>query len=128
MMQPVNGHSGWTLVGSERIEEEHMGEGVRITLEGQEDLEGLRVELNYILYPGMPVVRKWITFRNEGSGELKIEALNVEDLETVFSHVTSVVHHNYARMKHIGRFVGNWDDPVVVVHDQTRRMGMAHGK
>ncbi len=31
-------------------------------------------------------------------------------------------------MKHIGRFVGNWDDPVVVVHDQTRRMGMAVGK
>ncbi len=45
-------------------------------------MEGLRVELNYMLYPGMPVVRKWITFRNEGSDDLKIEALNVEDLGT----------------------------------------------
>lgn len=123
----VNGHSGWALEKSELIEDDQMGQGVRISLKGVKELEGLVLEINYLLYPEMPVIRKWIVFRNTGSGELKIEALNVEDLETVFSHVTSVVHHNYARMKQIGRFVGNWDDPVVVIHDQTRRMGMAVG-
>jgi len=41
--------------------------------------------------------------------------------------VQSVVYHNYARMKQIGTFVGDWDDPVVVVHNQSLRMGMAIG-
>lgn len=123
----VNGYSAWSLVKSERIQDEQMGEGVRITLESREEPLGLQVELNYLLYPNMPVIRKWIGFRNRGQEDLKIEALNVEDVETSFSHVRSVVHHNYARMKQIGRFVGDWDDPVVVVHDQTLRMGMAIG-
>ena len=123
----VNGYSAWSLVKSERIQDNNMGEGVRITLESREEPLGLLLELNYMLYPDMSVIRKWIGFRNTGPDDLKIEALNVEDMETSFSHVRSVVHHNYARMKQIGRFVGDWDDPVVVVHDQTLRMGMAIG-
>ena len=43
------------------------------------------------------------------------------------SHVHTVVLHNYARMKHIGRYTGNWHDPVVVLHHQSDRMGMAVG-
>ncbi len=39
----------------------------------------------------------------------------------------AMVYHNYARMKHIGPFVGNWDDPVVVIHDPDRRRGIAMG-
>jgi alpha-galactosidase len=79
------------------------------------------------LYPDLPVVRKWIRFSNTGQEELMMEALNVEDLETVFSHVHTVVLHNYARMKHIGRFMGNWDDPVIVLHQQTEHRGLAVG-
>ncbi len=128
----VNGYSAWTLVKSELIEDDRMGEGVRITLQGGdqhggEQPGGLLLEINYMLYPDLPVVRKWIAFTNTGSGDLKIESLNVEELETQFSYVQSVVYHNYARMKQIGTFVGDWDDPVVVVHNQSLRMGMAIG-
>ena len=56
-----------------------------------------------------------------------MERLNVEDLDTRFSFIQSVVHHNYGRMKHLGQYVRNWDDPVVVVHDISQRMGMALG-
>jgi hypothetical protein len=58
---------------------------------------------------------------------LKIENLNVEDLQGNLDFVHSVVLHNYARMKHLGRFVGDWDDPVVVVHDIRKRKGLALG-
>ncbi|MCK4746080.1 MAG: alpha-galactosidase, partial [Bacteroidales bacterium] len=79
------------------------------------------------LYPELPLVRKWIRFENTGSEDLMIESLNVEDLETGFSHVHTVVLHNYARLKHIGRFTGSWHDPVVVLHHQNDRLGMAVG-
>ncbi|MFO7670843.1 MAG: alpha-galactosidase [Bacteroidales bacterium] len=125
--EAVNGYSAWTLAKSELIKDEPAGEGIRITLEGGEQLGGLHLELNYMLYPDLPVVRKWIRFSNGGPGDLKIESVNVEDLETQLSYIHSVVHHNYARMKHIGPFTGDWDDPVVVVHDHTLRMGMAIG-
>ena len=41
--------------------------------------------------------------------------------------MSTVVHHNYARMKHLGNFVGDWHDPVVVLHHQSDRIGMAVG-
>ena len=63
-----------------------------------------------MLYPGLPLVRKWLKFINAGSGELNIEGINVEDLQTSLSHVRTVVHHNYGRMKHIGSFTGNWHE------------------
>ncbi|MCK4880098.1 MAG: alpha-galactosidase [Bacteroidales bacterium] len=123
----VNGSSGWDLEGTESIEDERSGSGIRITLSGTGDIEGLFVEINYLLYPGIPLVRKWLKISNRSEKDLKIEALNVEDLQTGFSHVHTVVLHNYARMKHIGSFTGNWDDPVVVLHHQSDRIGMAVG-
>ncbi|MFH0758599.1 MAG: alpha-galactosidase [Bacteroidota bacterium] len=124
---PVDGHSGWELLRSEKIGDERSGSGIRVTLGGTDDLSGLELEVNYMLYPLLPVVRKWIRFRNVGEADLMIEGLNVEDLETTFHYIYTIVLHDYARMKQIGRFTGNWNDPVVVLHQQTRHMGMAVG-
>jgi alpha-galactosidase len=123
----VDGASGWELVGTEDIEDESSGTGTRIKLEGRGDLQGLRVELSYLYYPDLPLLRKWITIYNRSGQDMKIEALNVEDLQTDLSQIRTVVRHNYARMKHLGSFVGNWDDPVIVLHHMSERMGMAVG-
>ncbi len=123
----VDGHSGWELVRSDKISDDRSGMGISVTLGGRDDLSGLELEVYYMLYPRLPVVKKWIRFRNVGEDDLKLEGLNVEDLETAFSHVHTIVLHDYARMKQIGRFTGNWHDPVVVLHQQTARMGMAVG-
>ena len=80
-----------------------------------------------MLYPESTVIRKWIDFINTGTGDLKVEAVNIEDLITGLSQVSSVVYHDYGRMKQLGTFIGNWDDPVVVIHDITGRRGMAIG-
>ncbi len=123
----VDGFSGWELVAVEEISDDRSGRGNRLVLRGKGAFSGLQVELNYLLYPDLPVIRKWIRFLNAGEEDLKIEALNVEDLQTVLSHVQTVVYHNYGRMKHLGKFVGSWHDPVVVLHHQTWRLGMAVG-
>lgn len=125
--QPLSGFSSWKLEGIESISDARSGEGKRITLRGTGKTMGLVVEINYLLYPNLPLVRKWLNIKNQSKEELKIEALNVEDLQTNLSHVRTLVHHNYARMKHIGSFTGNWDDPVVVLHHQSDRIGMAVG-
>jgi alpha-galactosidase len=122
-----DGYSGWELLSTNTIEDETGGRGVKILLTNTGDQFTVRLELNYLLYPGYPIIRKWINFTNEGSSYVKLEAVNIEDMNTRFSHVSSVVYENYGRMKHLGQFTGNWDDPVVVVHEITQRKGMALG-
>jgi len=125
--KPADGHSGWELLGSKEISDERSGRGVRVVLARKDGLDGLQLEVNYMLYPELPLVRKWLGFENTGSEDLMVESVNVEDLATDLSHVHTVVLHNYARMKHIGRFTGTWHDPVVVIHHQSDRIGMAVG-
>ncbi len=122
----VNGLSGWKLEGTIPINDNNDGRGVKIVLSHEEN-QGIGIELNYILYPRLPLIRKWINFINTGTVEYRVEDLNIEDLETRIGYVHSMVYNNYGRMKHLGRFVGNWDDPVVVVHDISKRRGLAIG-
>ncbi|MFR9653616.1 MAG: glycoside hydrolase family 36 protein [Rikenellaceae bacterium] len=86
-----------------------------------------RITLNYALYPGLPLCRKWIDFENIGSQDIKIENLNIEDLDSRLYSVHSVVYNNYARMKHLMKYEGDWDDAVAVVHEVTSRSGIALG-
>jgi len=123
----VNGSSGWELEDTEYIVDERSGSGTRITLSGTGDMEGLMVEISYLYYPDLPLLRKWLKITNGSELDMKIEAVNVEDLQTDFPQVRTVVYHNYARMKQLGSFTGNWDDPVVVLHHQSERIGMAVG-
>lgn len=127
LLNDVNfdGRSGLKIISAESIHDDMQGKGVKLILEP--DKIKIKVELNYILYPELPLIRKWISFKNTGEKEFKIENLNIEDLETRIGYVHAMIYHNYARMKHIGAFEGNWDDPVVVIHDPYGRRGIAVG-
>lgn len=122
-----DGYSGWELISANTIADAGGGSGVKITLKNTDKQFNILLEINYLLYPDYPVIRKWICLTNQDSSELKLEAVNIEDLNTSLSQISSVVYENYGRMKHLGRFVGNWDDPVVVVHEVTQRKGIALG-
>ena len=122
-----DGQSGWKLTATKPIEQADGGRGVSLILSPAGDFPGFSIAISYLLYPGFPIIRKWISFNNIGPSDIKIESVNVEDLNTNLNFISSVVYHNYARMKHLGTFVGNHDDPVVVVHDITQRKGMALG-
>lgn len=123
----VDGFSGWKLLSTKKITDENSGSGVCITLQGTQEWNNITVELNYLMYPDFALIRKWIKITNNNINEVKIEALNVEDLQIRLSDAHSVVYENYGRMKHLGRFIGNWDDPIVLLHDINARRGIALG-
>ncbi len=122
-----DGFSGWTFVSAEPFSDGDGGQGATVTLDSRDRDHAVRLKVTYVLYPGTAIIRKWITFINTGASDFKLEALDIEDLHTELSQVSSVVYHNYGRMKHLGMFTGTWDDPVVVVHDVSARRGLAVG-
>lgn len=122
-----NGNSGWELIGTNDIEDKTGGKGVKLKLKENSTNPEIEIEINYLLFPETPVIRKWIAFKNIGNSDFKLEAINVEDLNTNLDYIHSVVYHNYARMRHLMKFEGNWDDPVVVVHDMKKQAGIALG-
>ena len=123
----INGHSGWKVITCEPDADLKGGKGAVLTLEGIGPAHGIELKVSYLCYPGLPLVRKKITFINKSSDDISLEAVNVEDLYLNLDYVSTWVYHNYARMKHLGTFTGNWDDPVVVIHNMTQHAGMALG-
>jgi alpha-galactosidase len=123
----ISGFDGWGLLSTDAIQDGKSGKGLKIVLQGKNLSDKLRIELNYMLYPELPVIRKWIKFINTGTTDCKLEALNIEDLQTTISQVSANVYNSYGRMKSLGHFTGTWDDPVIVVHDVTKKLGIAVG-
>ena len=116
--------SGWTLVSCNAATDGQDGKGAGVKLIAG---NGLEVEVTYLMYPNLPLIRKKITMLNKGKSDLKIEALNAEDLHSTFYSVPTVLYTNYGRMKHIGSYLGNWDDALVIFHNSESRVSMALG-
>ncbi len=123
----VDGYSGWTVVSCRPAVIPEPAKGATMVLQGKGDHDGIRIEINYVMYPRLPVIRKWICFTNTGNEEVRIESLNTEDLQTGLNPTHTQVLHNYGRMKHLGTYTGNWDDPVVVLHQFREMRGLALG-
>jgi alpha-galactosidase len=123
----LTGLDPWKCISVNPVEGENNGAGAVIVAE----LKGSNIKavITYMLYPGLPLIRKKISFENTGNQDLKLEALDVEDLQ--FGE-TSVgiecwVLHDYGREKSLGQYVGNCYDPVVVIHEVNRHRGIAIG-
>ncbi len=108
-----------------QIEGLHGGNGAKVILD-RDDL-GLRVRITYLLYPGLPLVRKQLDFTNTGIHTRKLESLDTELLTFDRSMTYSWVMNDFARQKSLGQFEGNWYDPVVVVHQFDAARGIILG-
>jgi alpha-galactosidase len=120
----VSGLSGWKLIDCIPASDNNSGKGAKIMISQNDTLE---VEITYLLYPGLPLIRKSIDITNRGKHDMRLEALNIEDLNTRFNLTSTWVYQKYGRQLHIGNFEGNWDDAVVVFHDNELQAGMAIG-
>ena len=120
-----SGKSDWIKIESQDFSTDDGGKG--ITLSFLDPEESLSVRLSYTCYPELPLVRKQIEVINIGKEDIKLEAVNVEDVAMNLNYIESWVMHNYARNKRLGAYVGNWDDPLIVVHDTSGSRGMAIG-
>ncbi len=119
------GASGWKDF-QVAVADESTG-GRETTLAFSANDGAFRVTLAYAVFPGLPLVRKTLTLVNTGKADLKLEAVNVEDVALAIDVTHSQTFRQYGRDGKPGPYVGDWDDPLVVVHDFRHRRGMAVG-
>jgi alpha-galactosidase len=119
-----DGFSSWSVANCESVTDSKEGAGVKITLLHADTLQVL---LQYVMYPKLPLVRKKVSVTNLGKSEMRLESLNMEELSATFPSTETWIYHSYGRKIHIGPYLGNWDDAVVVLHDHSKRAGMAIG-
>jgi alpha-galactosidase len=125
--KPVTGLDKWKTVSIEMISGENKGNGALVILEHPS--LNIKISITYLLYPELPIIRKKIVFLNTGKQEIKLEALDIESLrfEASGTGTDCWVMHDYARQKSLGQFIGDWYDPVVVVHEIKQHRGFVLG-
>ncbi len=111
-----SGKNAWEFLSAEPAVDTHDGSGAKVRLRGTGAIGDLKIEISYLLYPGLPLIRKHITFTNTGKSDIKIEAVDVEHLELRASPTRVEVYHDYCRKRHLGPYVGTWNDPVMALH------------
>lgn len=123
----LTGADTWKLVSVKAIRDENEGDGAQIILESREN--NLRIAVTYLLYPKLPIVRKKISFTNLSDKDQCLESVDLESLRFDQSGTGTEcwVMHDYARQKSLGQYIGNWYDPVVIVHEVVLRRGMILG-
>lgn len=120
-----DGLSGWSV--SYRDTTDNLSDkGLVFTLKSKTSPEFI-VKVSYFTYPELPLVKKVISFYNAGKSNLKLEALDVENFQIGWSERETWTMRYYGRYRHVGPYVGDWDDPLITLHDMDNKKGMAVG-
>lgn len=123
-----DGNSAWRLLGIKPVSDSLEGNGAIVSLVGTTGTAPrVQVDVTYMLYPGLPLIRKKVEIKNLSTKELKLESVDAEILPLSWDPTHSWVISNFARQKRLGSFKGNWDDPAVVVHDIHNNRGILLG-
>ena len=120
-----SGLSDWTQIKYTEATTKDGGKGFTLAFQDKEGT--MAVELKYMAYPNIAVVRKTLKVTNLGEEDIKLENVDVEHIKMNLDVGQSWVMTKYARNKVLGEYVGNWDDPLIVVHDTWGVAGMAIG-
>ena len=125
--KPLTGLDNWKSVNVKIITGENKGNGAMIVLENP--ASGIRISITYMLYPELPLIRKKISFLNTGKKDIKLEALDIENLQfgNTAVGIECWVMHDYARQKTLGQYISNCYDPVIVVHEVNNHRGFVLG-
>ena len=121
-----SGQQLWKALSCSPAQDDLQGRGATLKLACVAN-PALEIELTYLAYPALPVIRKKLCFTNAGKKDIKIESVDVEDLFLRFTFPECWVMSNYGRQKRLWPYVGNWDDSAVVVHHTTTRSGLLLG-
>lgn len=122
-----DGSSGWSLISFKTARDTRQGNGATVKLQGTREFSGIGIELTYLLYPDLPVIRKYITIVNNSGNEIRVESFDMEKLVLGFSFIEAVSYVNYGRQKHLSTYVGDWDDPVIAIHSYSKNAGILLG-
>lgn len=121
-----NGLSDWKNIRKSDIVTEKDGKGIVLSFESTSGTP-FTVELQYITYPDMAAVHKSLRIINNGTKDIKVENVDVEAFRVNWPTHQSRVHHYYGRRVWVGPYVGDWNDPLAVLHSLDGRKGLAIG-
>ena len=65
----LTGLDKWKLIGIESIKDENNGNGAVVELEHANPR--IKINITYLLYPDLPLIRKKIAFQNTGKQDIK---------------------------------------------------------
>ncbi len=122
-----SGSGAWRLVTIQKITDSHQGDGAAVTLQSKDGKVELTVR--FLLYPGLPVIRKNLVVKNRTNDPLRLESVDVEKfLVTPYYATTfSWICHDYGRRRSIGPYDGNFQDALLTVHNRDWKQGIVVG-
>lgn len=121
---PLSGLNQWKFESVENVDDEMGGNGATVTLRGTAIMSGIELRITYILYPDLAGIKKHLSFVNHGNDDIMLESIDVENLAFKSEQTTAEIYNHYCRNKHIGPYIGDWDDPVMALHFARRQQGV----
>ena len=91
---PYSGQSDWRLAEVKGITDSRAGDGAAVTLLSED--KQIEVTLKFLLYPGLPVIRKSLVVKNLGEQEIALESVDVEKFETILMAVHPLLIAGFA--------------------------------
>lgn len=121
-------YTGWNEWKDVRVSRRDRPDGGRETAVSFTALDGsFALTLTYSSFPDLSLVSKTLRIANTGTGDAKVESVCVEDFATTIDPTEGLTYRQYGRFSVPGPYVGNWDDPLVVLHELQKRRGLAVG-
>ncbi|MES3020236.1 MAG: alpha-galactosidase [Pseudomonadota bacterium] len=118
---------GWRLSSISAASDALRGDGAAVVLTS---LDGqIEVTLQYLLYPGLPVVRKRLSLRNLGAREVALESIEIEcfNFESYWPSTMCWIYSDYGRRKSLAPFMGGKQDSLVALHNPDWGQGIVLG-
>ena len=82
------------------------GKELTFTLEGPGDLKGIKAELHYEIYDGLPIIGKWLIIKNETGATVTLDKFTLEEL--AFVEYESEVDHVPASSENLIHVESDW--------------------
>jgi alpha-galactosidase len=122
-----SGKGNWSLKDIVRHTDTRNGDGASVTIVSED--KKIELTIQYLLYPGLPVIRKNLVIKNLSAQPARIESIDVEKFEVSGYYATtfSWVCHDYGRRRSIGPYEGNMQDALITVHNSDWQQGIVIG-
>ncbi|MBR7180072.1 MAG: alpha-galactosidase [Kiritimatiellae bacterium] len=123
-------YAGWSVWKDVKVSDGKAADGSRTVKVSAVSSDGaVGIELAYTTYPDIALVRKTLSVANRSDKEFFVTDVDVETFRQVAMNCEkSRVMRRFARYREEGSvYIGDWNDPLVVVHDYSARRGIAIG-
>ncbi|MCW3118137.1 MAG: galA3 [Chitinophagaceae bacterium] len=122
-----SGKGNWVFKSIAKHTDSKQGDGAAVTLLSED--KKIELTIQFLLYPGLPVIRKNLMIKNLSQQTIMVESVDVEKFEvTDFSPTTySWICHDYGRRRSIGPYDGNMQDALLTVHNSDWQQGIVAG-